>query len=236
VGAVLLALGAAAGMLPAAGPGAGSALLRLVAAGALIAAAGLVLPYVARRLPFLLGQQGMVRAGRRPQTVLGCLVGRGWPLAVAAFLSLACAIICWRRLRHLPPCQDPEPSLASGTVRPWPDPAAGGPATPGPRSGLGGSGRRGGHTETAGGAAPPICPGTRSRPRPPSSRRNPVGLLWAARVAITPGHGQSRTNRSRIVPADLKHPREKGSSDPCPCAHPGSEPLMRDGFLRPPPG
>jgi hypothetical protein len=47
-GAVLLALGAGAGMLPAAGPGAGSALLRLVAAGALIAAAGLVLPYVAR--------------------------------------------------------------------------------------------------------------------------------------------------------------------------------------------
>ena len=47
-GAALLALGAAAGMLPAAGPGAGSALLRLVAAGALIAAAGLVLPYVAR--------------------------------------------------------------------------------------------------------------------------------------------------------------------------------------------
>ena len=51
LGAVLLALGAGAGMLPAAGPGAGSALLRLVAAGALIAAAGLVLPYVARRLP-----------------------------------------------------------------------------------------------------------------------------------------------------------------------------------------
>jgi hypothetical protein len=48
VGAALLALGAGAGMLPAAGPGAGSALLRLVAAGALIAAAGLVLPYVAR--------------------------------------------------------------------------------------------------------------------------------------------------------------------------------------------
>jgi hypothetical protein len=45
-GAVLLALGAGAGMLPAAAPGAGSALLRLVAAGALIAAAGLVLPYV----------------------------------------------------------------------------------------------------------------------------------------------------------------------------------------------
>jgi hypothetical protein len=48
LGAVLLALGAGAGMLPAAGPGAGSALLRLVAAGALIVAAGLVLPYVAR--------------------------------------------------------------------------------------------------------------------------------------------------------------------------------------------
>jgi hypothetical protein len=48
LGAVLLALGAGAGMLPAAGPGAGAALLRLVAAGALIAAAGLVLPYIAR--------------------------------------------------------------------------------------------------------------------------------------------------------------------------------------------
>ena len=48
LGAVVLALGAGAGMLPVAGPGAGSALLRLVAAGALIAAAGLVLPYVAR--------------------------------------------------------------------------------------------------------------------------------------------------------------------------------------------
>ena len=48
LGAALLALGVGAGMLPAAGPGAGSALLRLVAAGALIAAAGLVLPYIAR--------------------------------------------------------------------------------------------------------------------------------------------------------------------------------------------
>jgi hypothetical protein len=48
VGAGLLALGAGAGMLPATGPGAGSALLRLVAAGALIAAAALVLPFVAR--------------------------------------------------------------------------------------------------------------------------------------------------------------------------------------------
>jgi hypothetical protein len=47
IGAGLLALGAGAGMVPAAGPGAGSTLLRLVAAGLLIAAAGLVLPYVA---------------------------------------------------------------------------------------------------------------------------------------------------------------------------------------------
>jgi len=46
-GAGLLALGAGAGMLPAAGPGPGAALLRLVAAAALIAAAALVLPYVA---------------------------------------------------------------------------------------------------------------------------------------------------------------------------------------------
>ena len=47
LGAGLLALGAGAGMLPATGPGAGSAVLRLVAAAALIAAAALVLPYVA---------------------------------------------------------------------------------------------------------------------------------------------------------------------------------------------
>ena len=50
-GAGLLALGAGAGMIPAVGPGPGSALLRLVAAGALIAAAGLVLPYVAAPRP-----------------------------------------------------------------------------------------------------------------------------------------------------------------------------------------
>ena len=52
LGAGLLALGAGAGMLAAAGPGdggSGSALLRLVAAAALIIAAVLVLPYVARR-------------------------------------------------------------------------------------------------------------------------------------------------------------------------------------------
>jgi hypothetical protein len=47
-GVVLLALGAGAGMLPATSPGAGSALLRLLAAAALITAGGLVLPYVAR--------------------------------------------------------------------------------------------------------------------------------------------------------------------------------------------
>ena len=48
LGAGLLALGAAAEMVPTAGPGADSAVLRLVAAGALITAAVLVLPYVAR--------------------------------------------------------------------------------------------------------------------------------------------------------------------------------------------
>ena len=48
IGAGLLALGAGAGMLPASGPGAGSALLRLVAAGAFILAGALVLPHVAR--------------------------------------------------------------------------------------------------------------------------------------------------------------------------------------------
>jgi len=48
IGAGLLALGAGAAMLPALGPGAGSALLRLLAAGALITAAALVLPHVAR--------------------------------------------------------------------------------------------------------------------------------------------------------------------------------------------
>lgn len=51
IGAGLLALGAGAGMLAPLGPGAGSALLRLLAAGALIAAAGLVLPHVARNRP-----------------------------------------------------------------------------------------------------------------------------------------------------------------------------------------
>jgi hypothetical protein len=44
VGAAVLAAGAGAGMLPVTGPGAGSALLRLVAGVALIAAAALVLP------------------------------------------------------------------------------------------------------------------------------------------------------------------------------------------------
>jgi len=64
VGAGLLALGAGAGMIPAVGPGAGSALLRLVAAGALIAAAGLVLPYVAAGSPDARGS-GRGTPGRR---------------------------------------------------------------------------------------------------------------------------------------------------------------------------
>jgi hypothetical protein len=45
IGACLLALGAGAGMLPILAPGPGSALLRVVAAVAVIAAAGLVLPW-----------------------------------------------------------------------------------------------------------------------------------------------------------------------------------------------
>jgi hypothetical protein len=49
VGACLLALGTGAGMLPATSPGAGSALLRVVAAVAVLAAAGLVLPHVTTR-------------------------------------------------------------------------------------------------------------------------------------------------------------------------------------------
>ena len=48
VGAAVLALGTGAAMLPATGPGAGSAVLRLIAAGALIVGAALVMPYVAR--------------------------------------------------------------------------------------------------------------------------------------------------------------------------------------------
>ena len=43
-GACLLALGAGFAMLPAASPGAGSALLRVLAAAAVVAAAVLVLP------------------------------------------------------------------------------------------------------------------------------------------------------------------------------------------------
>jgi hypothetical protein len=46
IGICLLALGAGAGMLPEVTPGAGGTLLRLVAAVAVIAAAGLVLPFV----------------------------------------------------------------------------------------------------------------------------------------------------------------------------------------------
>ena len=49
LGACLLALGAGAGMLPAIAPGPGSALLRVVAAIAVILAAGLVLPNISTR-------------------------------------------------------------------------------------------------------------------------------------------------------------------------------------------
>jgi hypothetical protein len=71
-GAGLLALGAAAGMVPAAGPGAGSALLRVVAAGALILAAGLVLPYGAREEPQTPGRTrtGNQISPRRPDAPL----------------------------------------------------------------------------------------------------------------------------------------------------------------------
>jgi hypothetical protein len=65
IGAGLLALGAGAGMLPAVGLGAGSALLRLVAAGALIAAAGLVLPYIAAPAPPGSPGSGRGTPGRR---------------------------------------------------------------------------------------------------------------------------------------------------------------------------
>jgi MoxR-like ATPase len=49
VGACLLALGAGAGMLPAIAPGPGSALLRVVAAVAVIVAAGMVLPHISTK-------------------------------------------------------------------------------------------------------------------------------------------------------------------------------------------
>jgi len=49
IGACLLALGAGAGMLPAVTPGPGSALLRVIAALAVVLAAALVLPHVTTR-------------------------------------------------------------------------------------------------------------------------------------------------------------------------------------------
>ena len=72
LGAGLLALGAGAGMVAAAGPGFGSALLRLLAAGALVTAAVLVLPYVApaevrRRDRPRLTRDAAVRSGERPR-------------------------------------------------------------------------------------------------------------------------------------------------------------------------
>jgi hypothetical protein len=64
LGAGLLALGAGAGMVAAAGPGVGSALLRLVAAGALITAAVLVLPYVQGKAAVAKAAPGQPRSGR----------------------------------------------------------------------------------------------------------------------------------------------------------------------------
>jgi hypothetical protein len=64
---------------------------------------------------------------------------------------------------------------------------------------------------------------------PPTSsarRRHPVGLLCAARVRITPGHGHTRTNASPSGPAGLHRPGQNPSSDPCPRAYPGGEALM----------
>jgi hypothetical protein len=51
-------------------------------------------------------------------------------------------------------------------------------------------------------------------------RRHPVGLLCAACVMITPGHGRSRTNGDLSVPAGLQRPGQKGSSGPCPAHTP----------------
>ena len=69
------------------------------------------------------------------------------------------------------------------------------------------------------GAVLPACPVHAAR------RRHPVGLLCAARVRITPGHGHTRTNASPSGPA-CTAPGQNRSSDPCPCAYPGGEALM----------
>ena len=78
LGAVVLALGAGAGMLPAAGPGAGSALLRLVAAGALIAAARPRPPL--RRAGCITGGKALPKGGQDPmaEIVRAALVQQRW--------------------------------------------------------------------------------------------------------------------------------------------------------------
>jgi DNA-binding CsgD family transcriptional regulator len=60
--------------------------------------------------------------------------------------------------------------------RPAPFPGTQLPLRPAPGVGAPGQAAR---------VAPPICPGTCSRPRTPSSRRDPVGLMCAACVMIT---------------------------------------------------
>ena len=85
-------------------------------------------------------------------------------------------------------------------------------------------------------AAQDRSPGPARRHRPPARsaglprhpaarRRHPVGLLCAARVRITPGHGHTRTNASPGGPAGLHRPGQNRSSDPCPRAYPGGEAL-----------
>ena len=84
---------------------------------------------------------------------------------------------------------------------------------------------------------PGRSPGPARRYRPPARscpacpvhaarRRHPVGLLCAARVRITPGHGHTRTNGSPGGPGGLRRPGQNRSSDPCPRAYPGGEALM----------
>src|SRR6185437_8979856 len=67
----------------------------------------------------------------------------------------------------------------------------------------------------------PACPGPGHALRTPPAGAIVWVLVWAAWALITPGHGQSSTNGSLSVPAGLGHPKEKGSSDPCPAHAPG---------------
>jgi len=54
-----------------------------------------------------------------------------------------------------------------------------------------------------------------------------VGLLWAARVMVTPGRGQSRTDGDLSVRAGLPRPGQEGVIRPLPCAYPGGDTLYR---------